>query len=247
MEDRLSRSEKKTTTRERGATKASRLKLLFILLVLLALPAIWRWTPLNEWINFGTISAWQQSMRDNPAAIFLVAAIYVLGGLVFFPVTILTLATVFTYGPIAGNVYATAGWLFSAAVSYGIGRRLGGELLHKLAGPRLDGLIQQAGRHGFFTVLTMRIVPVAPFTLVNLFVGASWICFRDFFLASLVGRIPGMVALTLFGFQLESLLHRPGVQNLFLLGFVLALIFVAGVWLTRRFESGARRSYPSKS
>ena len=233
---------------ERNTGKPSLLKLLLILLVLLAIPALWRWTPLNQWINFGTIIAWQQSMRGNPAAICLVAGIYVLGGLVFFPVTILTVATVFTFGPIAGNAYAMAGWLLSAAVGYSIGRGIGRELLHKLAGPRLDRLIQQAGRHGFFTVLTMRILPVAPFTLVNLFVGASWIRFRDFFLASLIGRIPGMVGLTLFGFQLESVLHRPAVETLVLLGFVLLLLILAGAWLTRRFESGVRqRSYSSKS
>jgi hypothetical protein len=37
------------------------------------------------------------------------------------------------------------------------------------------------------------------------------------------------------------------VENLVLLGLVLFLLFVAGAWLTRRFESGgSRRSYPSK-
>jgi flagellar biogenesis protein FliO len=57
-----------------------------------------------------------------------------------------------------------------------------------------------------------------------------------------------MVGLTLFGFQLESVLHRPAVETLVLLGFVLLLLILAGAWLTRRFESGVRqRSYSSKS
>jgi uncharacterized membrane protein YdjX (TVP38/TMEM64 family) len=221
---------------------------LIVLLALLALPAAWRWTPLGEWINFETITAWQQSVKGDPAALYLVAAAYVLGGLVFFPVTVLTVATVLTFGPAAGNAYALTGWLLSAALSYGIGRLLGRELLRKMAGPRLDRLIRQAERHGIVAVLTMRLLPVAPFTLVNLFVGASYIRFRDFIFASVLGRIPGIVALTLVGIQFENALRAPGVRTFAVLGLIVLLALLAAVWLSRRFESGdaARQRYSSK-
>jgi phospholipase D1/2 len=223
------------------------LRVLIVLLALLALPAAWRWTPLGEWINFETITAWQQSVKGDPAAPYLVAAAYVLGSLVFFPVTILTVATVLTFGPAAGNTYALVGWLLSASVGYGIGRVLGRELLHKMAGPRLDRLIRQAELHGIVAVLTMRLLPVAPFTLVNLFVGASYIRFRDFIFASMLGRIPGIVALTLVGVQFENALRAPGVRNFALLGLIVLLALLALVWLSRRAESGAAsHRYSSK-
>ena len=182
------------------------LKGLIVLALLLALPLAWRWTPLNQWVGFEMLLAWQKSIKNYPGAFFLVMGAYLLGSLVLFPVTILNIATVFTFGPVLGNVYGVAGWLLSGSMGYGIGRLIGRDLLHKIAGPRLDRLIQQAGRHGFLTVLTMRVLPVAPFTLVNLFVGTSGIRFRDFFLASLIGRIPGIVILTLVSAQLENAL-----------------------------------------
>src|SRR5262249_40189982 len=87
---------------------------------------------------------------------------------------------------------------------------------------------------GFFTVLTMRVFPVAPFTLVNVFVGASDIRFRDFFLASLIGRIPGIILLSLAGIQIENILRRPGAMSSILLMFTLLLIPLAINWLWKR-------------
>jgi phospholipase D1/2 len=148
---------------------------------------------------------------------------YLLGSLVLFPVTILNVATVFTFGPILGNVYALAGWLASAAMGYGIGRTIGGKMLQTLARAWLERLTRPAGRHGFLTVLTLRVFPVAPFTLVNIFVGAWRIRFWDFFMGSIVGRIPGIILLTLAGVQVESLLRQPGVIGVVILGLTLIL------------------------
>jgi uncharacterized membrane protein YdjX (TVP38/TMEM64 family) len=217
--------------------KSSPLKAWIIVLSLLLLSAIWHWTPLNLWINFEAIAGWQESVRTDPAAPLIVVAIYVLGSLVFFPVTILTLATVFTFGPVWGNIYGLFGWMVSAAAGYAIGRVLGANVLYTIASPRLDRIIQPAARHGILTVLIVRLLPVAPFTLVNLFIGASTIRFRDFFLASLIGRIPGIVALTLFGVQLENALRTPVTRNFVLLGLIILLILLTGAWLSRRATS----------
>ena len=159
----------------------SRAKILFILLFIIALPLLWRWTPLDGWINLHTILEWQRSLRNDPAAIFYVIAAYLVGSLIFFPITILTLATVFAFGPLWGNVYSLVGWLLSATEGYLLGRLMGQDLLDKLAGERLSRLIDRAKHHGFLAVLALRVVPTAPFTLVNMFVGASGIRFVDFF------------------------------------------------------------------
>jgi uncharacterized membrane protein YdjX (TVP38/TMEM64 family) len=92
------------------------------------------------------------------------------------------------------------------------GTRSGRQRMQKLARSWLDRLMQPAERHGFLTVLIMRVFPVAPFTLVNFFVGASGIRFGDFFLASLLG-IPGIILLTLVGVQVENVLHRADATD----------------------------------
>jgi phospholipase D1/2 len=221
--------------------KAVLVKLLLLFFLLFSVPLAWRWTPLSEWVNFETIIEWQQSVKSHPAAFYLVVGVYLLGSLFLFPVTVLNVATVFTFGPILGNFYGLAGWLASAAMGYGIGRVLGRQMIQKLAHSWFDRLMQPAERHGFITVLTMRVLPVAPFTLVNFFVGASGIRFSDFFLASLVGRIPGIVMLTLAGVQIENFLRQPTATRLVLLGLILIAIPLATGWLFKRVALGDRR------
>jgi phospholipase D1/2 len=233
-----------STAGETNGPKASFIKITAIFFLFLAVSLVWRWTPLNEWINFQMVVDWQQSVRNHPAAFYLVVRCYLLGSLILFPVTILNIATVFTFGPILGNAYALAGWLASAAMGYGIGRGIGREMVQKLAHSRLDRLMQPAGRHGFLTVLTMRVFPVAPFTLVNFFVGAWGIRFRDFFLASVIGRIPGIILLSLAAVQAENILRKPGTMSIVLLGLALVLIPLASGWLYKWVAS--KRSAPRK-
>ena len=240
-DDRRSSHNVSTFTPPRRTRKIAILRGFVILLLLFTLPAIWSWTPLSHWINLATIIGWQESVRNQPAAFYLVVGAYLLGSLVLFPVTILNVATVLTFGPILGNIYALAGWLASAAMGYGIGRSTGRKMVQKLARAWLDRLIRPAGRHGFLTVLTLRIFPVAPFTLVNVFVGAWGIRFWDFFTASIVGRIPGIILLTLAGVQIENFLRQPHVIGVVLLGLTLILVPFALSRLSKRLLSGDRR------
>ena len=215
---------------ENGAKRSARNRIIVLIVVALALPLLWRYTALREWINLATVFRWQASLRGHPAAPLFVIATYLLGSLVFFPITILTLATIFAFGPLWGNLYALAGWLLASAQGYLIGRLLGHDSLHRLTGRRLSNVVNRAERHGFFTVLALRVVPVGPFSLINMIVGASNIRFRDFIWASVVGRIPGIITMTLFGAQLENTLREPAWASILLL----ALIVIVLPWLLAR-------------
>jgi uncharacterized membrane protein YdjX (TVP38/TMEM64 family) len=221
-------------TNNKTTAKSVAFKVFFIFLLLLMIPLAWRWTPLNEWANFATIIEWQQSIKDYPAAFYLVVGAYLLASLFLFPVTVLNVATVLIFGPIQGNFYALFGWLASASVGYGIGRGVGQEMVARFARSWAHRLLELPDRHGFLTVLTMRVLPVAPFTLVNFFVGAAKIRFRDFFLASVIGRIPGIILLTLAGLQVEMFFRQPRVIGLVLLGLTLILVPVVFGRLSKR-------------
>jgi phospholipase D1/2 len=213
-----------------------RLKGCLVLLALIAFPLAWYATPLKDWVDFETVADWQRSIRGSAAAPYLIVIAYLVAAVVFFPVTVLSLVTVLTFGPAVGGVYSLIGWLSSAALGYGVGRALGQDLLWDIAGPRIRKLELEARRHGFVAVLVMRLLPVAPFTLVNLFIGASRIRFRDFFLGSLVGRLPGLLVLVLFTFQLEYALRAPDPAAVLLLG-LLALVILAGALITRHVQA----------
>lgn len=210
--------------KDAAARKRARAKIIVLVLLAIALPLIWRYTPLRDWFNLGTIFSWQKSLRDHPAAPLFVVAIYLAGSLVFFPITILTLATIFAFGPLWGNLYAFGGWLAASAQGYFIGWIMGHDSLRRLTSKKVSTLISRAERHGFFTVLALRILPLGPFSLINMIVGASAIRFRDFLFASIVGRIPGIITMSLFGVQLERALREPALTSFLLLALILLVL-----------------------
>jgi uncharacterized membrane protein YdjX (TVP38/TMEM64 family) len=61
--------------------------------------------------------------------------------------------------------------ILSALLSFGIGHRLGHQTVRRLAGSRLEQLSQRLARQGLLTVIAVRIIPVAPFTVINLIAG----------------------------------------------------------------------------
>lgn len=217
----------------RRSVKHPIIRAVVIMTVIMGLIAAWHWTPLQEWLKVETIAAWQHALRDSPAGPFAVVGAFLLGSLLLIPVTLLIVGTAIAFGPISGAVYSLIGSLLSAATAYGLGKVLGRDMLRQLAGPRLDRLSRRIGRKGLAAVITARVVPLAPFTVINLVAGASYIRFRDFFLGTVIGMTPGIFLLTLFENRLESALQEPGVLNVAIL-VGLVLLFLFAVALLRR-------------
>jgi phosphatidylserine/phosphatidylglycerophosphate/cardiolipin synthase-like enzyme/uncharacterized membrane protein YdjX (TVP38/TMEM64 family) len=216
--------------------------LLFLALLLgaLGLAAAWRWTPLSEWLDLQTLKGWGELLRRSPLAPLLVVAAFVAGGLVLFPVTVLILVTALTFPPVRGFIYALSGAMVSALAVYWLGRLLGRETVRRLAGGRLNRLSRWLGRRGLVAVMAVRVLPVAPFSVVNLVAGASHIRLRDFFLGTLLGMAPGVLAITIFEKSLERVVEEPHGGNFLLLAGALAAV-AAIIWLMRRW---LRRKQP---
>ena len=53
------------------------------------------------------------------------------------------------------------------------------------------------------------LVPIAPFTVVNLVAGASGISMFDFFVGTLLGMLPGLILISAVGHQIALILTAP--------------------------------------
>jgi phospholipase D1/2 len=214
------------------------------LLVLVALAAAWRWTPLGSWLDVATLVEGVRPLRDHPVTPVLVIGAYAVGGLVVAPITMLIIATGMAFGPLLGFTYALVGCLVSAALTFSIGSLVGRETMRRLAGRHVSRLSHRLARHGLTAILIVRILPVAPFTIVNIMAGASEVRFRDFILGTFLGMLPGLLAMTLFGDRLQSAIQDPKAESfMILVALVVALVLVM-TWLRRRFgkpDAGAAR------
>jgi uncharacterized membrane protein YdjX (TVP38/TMEM64 family) len=217
-----------------------------VFLFLSILAAAWRWTPLHEWLNFQSLVPIIESLTQSAWAPFAVVAIYVLAGLAVFPVMVLIAVTGVVFGPLLGGIYAMAGAAASAAVTYWAGRLIGRETVRRLAGPRLNRLTQQLARRGQVAMSLVRVVPLAPFTIVNLVAGASLIGFRDFMLGTVIGMTPGIAITVMFVDRITAALSEPGAVTFGWLGLAIAGAIAAALWLQRIFGRPLERTSDAK-
>ncbi|WP_077731228.1 VTT domain-containing protein [Methylocaldum sp. RMAD-M] len=203
-----------------------------------ALAAAWRWGPLHEWLDKETLINVGRTLQRTPATPVWVIGAYILAAITAIPITLVIFTTAVVFGPITGFVYAILGSLVGASLTFALGHVFGRDIVRRLGGARLNTLSRWLRHRGLLAMLTVRLIPVAPFTVVNLVAGASHIRFRDFLLGTIFGMVPGAMAITVFSDRLAAAVHHPSPINIALLVAAAAIIgaaaFATHRWLRRR-------------
>ncbi|MDB5824352.1 MAG: hypothetical protein JWR21_3056 [Herminiimonas sp.] len=202
-------------------------------LLLGGLAIAWHATPLKEWVNLAALIALARSVVDMPFAPLAVVAAYVIGGLVMLPVMLLIAVSGVVFGPFVGALYAIAGSMASATVAYAIGWWLGRDVVGRMLGPRINRLSRRIAKRGILAMMVVRLVPVAPFTIVNMVAGASHIRFRDYLIGTLLGMTPGIMIMVTFVHNLAEVVRRPSAGTIGVLAGVVVALIAFG-WLLQR-------------
>jgi phospholipase D1/2 len=229
--------------RENGDTDIKLKAWRFVIVVVCAglLAILWRWSPLRESLALDNLLAFAAYLRESPMTTPLVLAIYLLGSCLMFPVTLMILATALSFGPYMGFVLAFTGSLLGGLASYLMGRWLGRDVVRKLAGEKINRLSRKLARRGWLAVAVVRVIPIAPFTIVNLVAGSTHISTRSFLIGTAVGMGPGILAIMLFEGALEHAIRTPDWVGMSVS--ILALVSAAVVlyfckhWLLSRDEN----------
>ncbi|HWR45142.1 TVP38/TMEM64 family protein [Sporomusa sp.] len=119
----------------------------------------------------------------------------------FFPAIILAVAGGLAFGPLWGAIYLIIGTAFGAALCFGVARLLGRDRLKRswFKWIILEEIDDQAARHGFRTVLILRLAPVLPWDAVSFLAGLSKVRFWLYISATVIGSVPGAIAFSYFG------------------------------------------------
>jgi phosphatidylserine/phosphatidylglycerophosphate/cardiolipin synthase-like enzyme/uncharacterized membrane protein YdjX (TVP38/TMEM64 family) len=206
------------------------------------LAAAWRWTPLRYWLDLDAVIGYADQLDDLPGTPLLVLGAYVVSGLLVIPLTLMIAATGVVFGPALGALYALGGGLLSAFVTYSIGRHIGRETVRRIAGERLNAISRKLAERGLLAVVLVRIVPVAPYSVVNVVAGASHIGLRDFLLGTLIGLLPGVLGIVVFVDRLIASVRHPAVLTFALLAIVAGLLAGSAILLQRRLSRRRREA-----
>jgi uncharacterized membrane protein YdjX (TVP38/TMEM64 family) len=216
-------------------------KLALILLAAAALAAVWRWTPLAEYVTAERILSWTRAVRDTWWAPIVLIAAYTPAAFVLLPRPLLTLVSVMTFGVLFGLAYSTTGVLLAALVTYWAGRMLPKKTLQRLAGDALEPAGKLLREHGVLAVFGSNMLPTPPFVVQNMIAGALRIRLWKFMLGTFLALLPGMLAWTVFGDQINAALEDTAKVSWGLIAGALVLLvaftLIARRLLARRFQS----------
>lgn len=224
----------------RGQLRSGLIGFAVTVLALLAFAVFWREGPGEALAEAGQLNA-AGLAPSWWGGVALMLGGYLVAGMMMFPVLILILATGLIYGPLIGLAIAATGSFGSALLGYGIGRLIGRRRLRRLTRGRLEHVGQALGRRGALSVMLIRLIPVAPFGLVNLAAGANGVRLRAYAMGTIAGLAPGVIILTLFSGQLRVVVEDPGPINIAALTAIVGFIIAVGSWLWRRFAARIER------
>ncbi len=137
----------------------------------------------------------------GPAGPLLFMAIYVLATVLFLPGSILTLGAGAVFGVAIGSVVVSISATLGAVCAFLVGRYLArGWVEGKIdENPKFKAIDEAVAREGWKIVGLTRLSPIFPFNLLNYAYGITKVSFRDYFLASWVGMLPGTVMYVYIG------------------------------------------------
>jgi uncharacterized membrane protein YdjX (TVP38/TMEM64 family) len=91
-------------------------------------------------------------------------------------------------------------------------------------------------------VAVIQVLPIAPFTLVNLVAGASRVSFADHLKGTLLGLALPVLIVAAFGDRMMATIRHPGGLNFLILGGATIFLVLVFLWLRRisQFREGPR-------
>ena len=156
-----------------------------------------------------------------------------------FPRTAFTVAAGLLFGPLLGIGIALLASTLSALIALALVRAAGWQLDTLVQHPRVHAVNARLRRRGWPTVLSMRLIPAVPFSVLNYAAGASAVRLTSYTLATVVGLLPGTAAIVIFGDALTGNVS----PLLFVLSVCTAALGVAGLYFEVR--SNRRHGAPS--
>jgi uncharacterized membrane protein YdjX (TVP38/TMEM64 family) len=181
---------------------------------------------------------WAKSLGPWFPLAFLAA--YVVVTVFPFPRTAFTLAAGLLFGPPLGATLAVLASTISALIALLLVRALGWQLSRLVSHPTTDSLNTQLRRRGWRAVVSLRLIPAVPFSVLNYVAGASAVRVLPYLVATFVGLLPGTVAVVILG---DALTGRVD-PRLVVISFITAAIGITGLILEAR---AARSPVPSRS
>lgn len=225
------------------------MKKIIILLILVIAVAGFFIFDLHQYLDFAYIKSKQQAIEDyyqaNPLQSILVFfVVYVLATSLSLPgASILSLLAGAVFGLLVGSIIVIIAATIGATIAFWLARYLLGNTIQGRYADKLKTINAGVEKDGAFYLLTLRLLPIFPFFIINVLMGLTPMRTLTYVLTSFFGMLAGTIIYVNVGTQLATLESLSGILTPKIWGaFILLTIFP---WITKFIINGikTRRVY----
>lgn len=178
--------------------------------------------------NRDHLLAFTEANYSSAVAIFVIGYCAVVG-LSLPGGAIMTLAGGFLFGSVLGTLYVNVGATVGATLAFLVARYLLRDWVEQKFGSRLGPIQEGFAKDAFSYLMTLRLIPLFPFFLVNMVSGLTRVSVGTYMAATSLGIIPGSFVFAYAGRQLGTInslkeIASPNVLMAFTLLGLLALV-----------------------
>ena len=187
--------------------KSHFIKPVILLVGLTVVFALWRLTPLGEYVSLENArSLAQLADRIGWSAPLLYISFYAVGTVVLLPGSVMSTVGGLSFGVYLGTILVVLGSTIGSALAFLTARYLARPLVERLIADRpmfrrLDRGVEQ---QGWRMMVVIRLVPIFPFMFVNYALGLTRIRFWTYVGITFFGMIPSSFAICLAAGSLVS-------------------------------------------
>ena len=182
-------------------------------------------------IDRSQLQLWLQQMGMWAPVLYIL--IYSIATICILPSTPLNLTGGAIFGAVWGTVWTSIAAILAAILAFGFSRTIGRSLVERKLAGKWESIDREMQQGGFFYMFAIRLLPLIPYGIVNFAAGLTSIKFRDYFLGTLLGTVPGILPFVMMGAGLTAL--KQGDVLPLLVGLTLTGMLVGtATWYRRR-------------
>jgi uncharacterized membrane protein YdjX (TVP38/TMEM64 family) len=234
-----------TTVHSAASTKSSGTGKVVVLMMLVIGVAMFFYFDLGRYLTLDTLKtnrdrllAFTEAHYAAAVGIFIVSY-SVVTGLSLPGAVIMTLAGGFLFGSFLGTLYVNLGATSGATIAFLTARYLLRDWVERKFGSKLEPIQEGFAKDAFSYLMTLRLIPLFPFFLINMVAGLTRVSAGTYIAATALGIIPGSFVYAYAGRQLGTLnslkdIASPNVLLAFTLLGLLALAPIVYKKLTKK-------------
>lgn len=198
---------------------ANKIKKYLPILLILLISAIAWYFEVYKYFSFEVFKENQKLLEsfietEKLLSILIYCGIYILIVSVSIPgASFMTITGGLLFGQWIGTLASVVSATIGASILFLSARMASSDLLAKKSGSWINKMKDGFKENAFTYLLTLRLIPIFPFAVINVAAAIFQISLRTFFFATLIGIIPGSFVYTSMGVALREVIAQPDFSS----------------------------------